>query len=608
MAGLIRAFDWTATPLGAAESWPQCLRTVVDLILASPVANVLVCGPARVLIYNDAFIPLYGAKHPRALGAEGRRAFPELWAEIGPLYDRVFAGEALSFKAQPWTFERGAAPSDGLYDAYFTPGRGEDGAVLFAHVAAVEVTDRARTEAVLRESEERFRSFAEASQEAMWIIDAASGRLEYLSPAFETIWGESRDRVLADVGRWAELLHPDDRAQALTGMPRLMAGETFQQSYRIVRPGTGEVRWVLDTGFSIRDDDGRVVRVGGIAQDVTERVAAVRALQASEEWLSLAIDVASLGAWDWDVTTGRVAWSADHFGINGYEVDEVEPSYEAWASRVHPDDLPGAEAALAAARDGDGRYAHDFRTLWPDGAVRWCSAVGRFYYDEGGRPIRMVGVVEDVTDQHDFVERQRLLLEELQHRVRNTLSVVRSVARRTAEVSDTVEGFAQHLDGRLSAFARVQALVTRDPMAGVDLQYLLAEELRAHGAQEGEGVSVDGPSVLLAARPAQTLALAIHELATNALKYGALSHASGRLKVCWTLSRDVLAIRWRETGAPQPIAPPERKGFGSELLEQTLSYELQAEVRLDYRPEGLSAGIDLPVTPKLLVRSPANGS
>ncbi|BBO11959.1 two-component sensor histidine kinase [Bradyrhizobium ottawaense] len=194
-------------------------------------------------------------------------------------------------------------------------------------------------------------------------------------------------------------------------------------------------------------------------------------------------------------------------------------------------------------------------------------------------------------------ERQRLLLAELQHRVRNTLGVVRSIARRSAESATTVEEYASHLDGRLNAFARTQALVTRDPEGGVDLEYLVVEELLAYNAREGEQMQVSGPKVRFQPKAAETFALAIHELATNALKYGALSQPSGHVEISWRLDEGTqpaeLVFKWRECGGPQ-VKPPLRKGFGTELLERTLAFEFKGQTTLAFDPAGLQCTIAIP--------------
>jgi two-component system CheB/CheR fusion protein len=187
------------------------------------------------------------------------------------------------------------------------------------------------------------------------------------------------------------------------------------------------------------------------------------------------------------------------------------------------------------------------------------------------------------------------LLGELQHRVRNTLAVVRSIVRRTAEHSATVEDMASHLEGRIDAFARVQSMVTRRPGSGVDLASLILDEMLAHAVEEGDRLRIEGPDVSLLPRPAESMSLAIHELATNAVKYGALSDGSGRIDVRWTLNDGRLRLRWTERGLVAPIAPPQGRGFGLELFERTLAYELGAEVRVAFPPEGAEFEAAMPV-------------
>jgi PAS domain S-box-containing protein len=220
---------------------------------------------------------------------------------------------------------------------------------------------------------------------------------------------------------------------------------------------------------------------------------------------------------------------------------------------------------------------------------------------------------QDVTERRQAEEalkasesRATLLLAELQHRVRNTLAVVRSFARRTAATSETAEDYAMHLEGRIDAFARVQAAVTRDPAGGIDLEVLVAEELLAHGAQEGDRVqSIKGPKLRLQPKAAETLALAVHELATNAVKYGALSIEKGRIKVEWRIEKvdgqGRLVFHWIETGVKLSGETPKRRGFGTELIERTLAYDLGAEASLEFGADGLNCTISLPADDQLIM-------
>lgn len=240
-------------------------------------------------------------------------------------------------------------------------------------------------------------------------------------------------------------------------------------------------------------------------------------------------------------------------------------------------------------------FAIEERLGSTDEAPRWSRICICAQRDAAGEILGAIAVTIDVTARREADARQRLLLGELQHRVRNTLGVVRSIARRTALNSRTVEEMASHLEGRIDAFARVQAMVTRRPGGGVDLAALIEEELIAHAAREGRQFSLSGPDVALRTKPAEALSLAFHELVTNAVKYGALAAEKGRIAVRWAVEDGRLDFLWEEEGGPAPAADPDHEGFGLELLRRMLPYDLKAEVEVDFRPEGLRFKLSLPL-------------
>jgi two-component system CheB/CheR fusion protein len=197
--------------------------------------------------------------------------------------------------------------------------------------------------------------------------------------------------------------------------------------------------------------------------------------------------------------------------------------------------------------------------------------------------------------------RLRTLLAELQHRVRNTLAVVQSITRRTADSSTSVEEMAAHLSGRLDAFARVQAAVTRNPDAGVDLRSLLDDELLVHATHEGDGLAVDGPDVSLRPKAAESVSLALHELTTNAVKHGVLGMKDGGvIAISWRLDGDGhrggrdLRFEWTEKSSNGRIPKPERHGFGMELLSRILPYDLGAKTNVEFGQKGLRFQMELP--------------
>lgn len=250
------------------------------------------------------------------------------------------------------------------------------------------------------------------------------------------------------------------------------------------------------------------------------------------------------------------------------------------------------ELAATGAFKGEGV---NYRKDGSEYVVEWVVTAVR---DAEGHIMHWVSVQRDVTEQRFLQEQERQLRAEPQHRVRNMLGVVRSVMRRTARTSTDLEECTMHLEGRIDALSRVQSLVTHDPKGGIDLEYLVAEELRIAGAKEGNTVSIQGPQVLMNAKAAETLGLAIHELATNAMKHGALASPHGKIKVRWQrLETDgipQLSLQWREQGL-ELYGQPTHQGFGTELLTRTLAYDLNAKTEFVLQSTGLVCSIEVPL-------------
>jgi two-component sensor histidine kinase len=194
--------------------------------------------------------------------------------------------------------------------------------------------------------------------------------------------------------------------------------------------------------------------------------------------------------------------------------------------------------------------------------------------------------------------RQNLLLAELQHRVRNILATVRSIIQRSAQTSDTLEDLSMHLEGRIDSMARAQVVLSRNPGGGVDLEDLVREELLSQLVAERQ-VSVDGPEVRLSPKAAEVLNLAIHELATNSIKYGSLKDTNGRIAIAWTVTqRGVdpwLRFAWIESGVRVLGTAPRREGFGSELITRRVPYELGGHATLELKPGGIHCIVEVPL-------------
>ena len=462
----------------------------------------------------------------------------------------------------------------------------------------VEITDRVQAQHKLRELERRFRALVQASSQVLYRMNPEWKEMRQLAGG-----GFPSDTVGKTAGWLEHYILPEEQPRVQLAIDEAIRGKTpFELEHRVTR-ADGTTGWTLSRVVPILGEDGGIEEWFGAATDVTAGKLSEEALRGSEERLRLALEVGGLGTWDRNLVTGECAWSDNQYRIFGFSVGEVEPSEEAWLQRVHPDDLDDLKRALAAARDEHTVFEREHRVIHPDGSIRWCFARGQFYYDAGDRPIRMIGVVEDTTERREWSERQQVMVAELQHRTRNLLAVVRSIVGQTIKASGTLEEFRDKLNDRLAALSRVQGLLSRSDREPITMRALVTAELDALGAEElQDRVTVEGPEIPLRNAAVQTLALGIHELATNARKHGALSNDEGHLAIGWrrdsTNGSPHLVIDWTETGGKLAAGDGQdiRTGYGKELIERALPYALGARTHYELTGDGVHCTIALPLS------------
>ena len=307
--------------------------------------------------------------------------------------------------------------------------------------------------------------------------------------------------------------------------------------------------------------------------------------------LDVALNAARLGTWALDFQTNVLTTSdvcrADYGWLSN------EPfTYDDMLALIHLDDrvrrTQMVSQALAAREDLELEY----RVIRPDGETLWIHVRGRAEFGSDGTPLRAMGVFLDVTPRKRTEERQNVLIAELNHRVKNTLSAVQSIALQTSMGVQKPADFVVAFDGRIRALVMAHDLLTANSWQGASLQEVIDRTLAPYTKKNGVGhhVDISGPSIRLSSETAVTLHMAFHELATNAAKYGALSTPAGSVMVAWEVDRStapsLIKIRWIEREGPT-VSLPARSGFGTNLLRVGLARELGAEVKLDFVPEGL---------------------
>lgn len=541
----------------------------------------------RYIEVNPLFTPMTGLTDPVGRTALELRpaVLEEHWLD---LYGRVaLGGETLRF-------ERGSAALGRWFDIFATPvaPRGR-----FALVVR-DITARRAAEAALRESEERLRRAQEAAGVGVWELDLVSGRV-FWSEALRAILGLPPEAP-AEREAFMALVHPEDRPRVRESSERARRDPAarYDVEFRIRRADSGEERWLVGLGEVERDAAGRPLRMVGVNLDVTDRRRAAAALAESEARLRMAQEAAEAGVFERVLPGTRAWWSAGMFRLYGLDPAGRSPWVEAeeHLAMLDPADREAHAARREAVRNDPSytRFDYVFRIRRADnGEQRWIAARGEVVRDAEGRAVLVRGINQDITERRRAEERQMLLAREVDHRAKNALAVVQAIVGLTRDTDP--EAFRTAVIGRIAAMARAHTLLAREGWDGAAMAELVEAELAPHGGGGPERIRLQGPELALAAGAAQPLAMALHELATNAAKYGALSVPGGRLDVRWRrCAEGGLELRWSERGGPALDGPPARQGFGSSVVRNTVERQLGGTVVFAWRREGLEVVLRLP--------------
>jgi two-component sensor histidine kinase len=314
-----------------------------------------------------------------------------------------------------------------------------------------------------------------------------------------------------------------------------------------------------------------------------------------EEWRhALTLEAGKVGSWVWDMRTGELSCNDTFrrmFGLSETGTVSMDEVFNA----IEPDDMPSVQNTLGAAFNEGGDFDAEMRI---PRTSRWLTARGRVYQrDATGKPLVMMGASLDVTDARRSAEQTRLLLRELNHRVKNTLAMIQSVARQTIRQSPDPQDFIDAFSGRLRTLSDTHVLLANRDWQGVQLYDVLAVQLGPDFLSQPDRADVSGADMLLPADHALGLGLILHELTTNAHNHGAWSEDDGIVSIAWEV-RDHpspgIALSWRESGGPE-VARPAEIGLGTRLIERGLAKVLDSEVQLDFHPEGVRMDLWMPL-------------
>ena len=392
-------------------------------------------------------------------------------------------------------------------------------------------------------------------------------------------------------GRSLELVFtPEDRAQAT--MQReiataLATGRSDDQRWHLRKDGSRF--WASGDIVPLRNGIGEPTGLLKILRDRSEQREAELALLHSEMRTRLALEAADLGTWEAIPAIDVIHGDARARELLQHDPDEVFDYATHFLARIHPADRDTVDAhirgALSAA--GDGRVDAEYRILVEDGGERWIHSRAAVVKQAGERR-RLVGTVRDITAEKTADAHRQLLSNELQHRVKNTLAVVQGIVSQSLRNVATPAEARDAIISRLVTLGRAHDVLTRTSWIAAPIAEIIGGATLAHGIRETR-LALSGPPINLTARAALALSMVMHELCTNAIKYGALSNETGLVEIGWSVAGDprdaILTVLWKESGGPE-VSAPTRKGFGSRLIETSISSDL-GKASLEFAPEGV---------------------
>ena len=448
-----------------------------------------------------------------------------------------------------------------------------------------DISERRETIARLAVSETRFRAAIDVVQGVLW-TNSAAGEMLGEQPGWAALTGQTRAEYQGF--GWAKAVHPDDAEPTVRAWNLAVAEKRpFVFEHR-VRRHDGVWRVFKIRAVPALEADGTIREWIGVHTDITEQKHADEQLRESEARFRAMADAAPAPVWMTSAAGGVEFVNQAFAEFAGLDRDALLG--DVWVGLIHPEDIPDVLAKRTAARGSLEPYRFEARFRNDSGAYRWMLASAKPRIDGEGRFQGYLGMAMDLTDIKTAEARQRLLIHELNHRVKNTLSSIQSIARQTLRADETPSHVRERLVDRLLAMSAAHDILTRESWEGAAIDEIIRQGMRPFADDRDlDRIEIRGPGLRVGPSAALALSLAIHELGTNAVKYGALSTPDGKVMIAWEPTDDArTVVRWKESGGPA-VRSPSRKGFGSRLLDGGLAADLGGKPRLVFAETGVEA-------------------
>ena len=476
------------------------------------------------------------------------------------------------------------------------------GIVLSRNTQVLQLRTRQRdmAQTALEQSEARLRLAQSAAGIATVDWDIAADQAVW-SSNFAEIFGYQGDlhSAKSPYGLFIGMVHPDDRARIdALHLALLKQGGAFSDEFRIVRRD-GEIRWIAARGEMLRDARNIARRLIGSYFDITERRRNEERLQQSLAIIELANEAGEIGVWNNDIVARRASCDERARTIFGLRTQSSRINFSQFKRAIHPGDFARVREHLSRALRSGEKFEIECRIAASDASPRWVRMRGLAELDaRTHRPLRMTGIVYDITERRQREAHLRYLMRELTHRSKNLLAIIQGMARQTGGAATSLEDFQSRFAARLQGISASHDLLVNENWHGAYLDDIVRAQVASFIDRDELRVKISGQHLQLKPEAAQNIGMALHELSSNASKFGALANALGKIEVSWTLSQDGaggsrLRLVWQESGGPR-VEPPVRRGFGSTVTERIVARALEAHVALAFDPGGVTWTLEIP--------------
>lgn len=602
MGERIRAHDWSKTTIGTPETWPQTLQTAIGLLLGAKQPVYVAWGHDLISFYNDGYLPIIGNKHP-ALGEPFSVLWAEIWNDFRPIVEATLGGEAQHFVDLPIALAGRPGLPVGYFTFSYTALRDEQGRSVGFYCAATETTMQVLLkQRTLAEHEQLSQLLAEAPS-FMCLLQGPDFRFALTNDAYLQLVGH-RDLIGMTVREALPEVQNQGFLELLaqvytTGQPFVGRGLEIELQ-RI--PGAPLEKAFLNFVYQpIINQAGKVTGIFVEGSDITDLKRAELALRDSQVQVQLALAAAEMGVWESTLANGTFSnLRGDDRALTllGGQPGE-QSSFDSFVSRVHPEDravlVPAAQQALDPA--GTGLLTVEYRVLAHGShPERWVQALAQAITE--GDQVRLVGTVRDISDRKQAEARQGMLSGELQHRIKNIVAMVSAIASQTLKGDDIADRRGKFM-ARLEALSHAHDMLVATVWTEASIRNVVEGALVAHRGED-KRFTISGPDLILSPRQALSLTLTVHELATNATKYGALSVEAGRVQIEWSIDTPdgidpQFQFVWQEVGGPA-VMKPDRTGFGSRLITRVLAADFSGTVKIDYSESGVTCRLEAPAS------------